>query len=178
LKSLLYIFGLIAVIFVAAVLVDQIAVLKQVDAYFKEHPQPWINLTVVSTGLGLVLLIVAWISWGRLASQPMTDEEAHEYMRTRGAPLRRSGVFRGKAAGRETPEGVASFRQIKDAFRTGDWLRDPWIRPFCVGMVGLLLAVLGGFGFFVVTSPPLVKLICAGAVLYAFGRTGWAFWKA
>lgn len=177
-KGLLYTIGLITIIFVAAVLVDQIAILKQIDAYFKENPQPWINLTVAATSLGLALLITAWITWERAAGRPMSDEEAHDYMRTRGAPLQRTGVFRGWASGRTTPDGIASFRQIKDAFRSGDWLRDPRIRPFCVGIIGLLLAVLGGFGFFVVTSPPLVKLICAGAVLYAFGRTGWAFWKA
>src|SRR5258707_3244730 len=140
-KSLLYTFGMIMVLFIAALLVDQITVLKQLDTYFKEHPQPWISLTVGATGVGLALLIFAWISWGRFMGRPMTEDEAQEYMRTHIVPARRAGIFRGKAAGVTTPQGMATFRQVKDAFRTGDWVRAPWMRPFCAGTVGLLLAV-------------------------------------
>jgi hypothetical protein len=38
--------GLIAAIFLFAVLVDQIGPLKQLDFYLKDHPQPWIALTL------------------------------------------------------------------------------------------------------------------------------------
>lgn len=170
--------GLIAAIFLFAVLVDQIGPLKQLDYYLKDHPQPWIALTLGALALGCVLLIFTWISWGTLTGRPMTEAEAKEFMsRSAGSPsLNR--VVRGKARGIKTPEGQVSFRQVKGAFRSGAWLSDPMMRVFCLGTVGLLLAVLGGFGFFIVTAPPTVKLICAGALLYAFGRTAWGFWQA
>ncbi|HLO34324.1 MAG TPA: hypothetical protein VK249_34585 [Anaerolineales bacterium] len=40
------------------------------------------------------------------------------------------------------------------------------------------LLAFGMFGFFFVIGPPLVKLMCGGALLYAPVRTIWAFWKA
>ncbi len=177
-KGFFNLIGLIAGIFLFAVLVDQITPLKQLDAYLKEHPQPWAGLTLGAAAVGFGLLILVWISWGQLTGRPMSEDEAREFMsRNAGTPVV-NRVFRGKAAGIATPEGVATFRQVKDAFRTGNWLRNPRMRVFCVGTVGLLLLLLGGFGYFVVTGPPAVKVICAGALLYAFGRTAWAFWQA
>jgi hypothetical protein len=175
------IFGLLIVIvaiFLFALLVDQITPLKQLDAYLKENPQPWTGMTLVGAFAGLSLLLFAWISWGLLTGQPMSEDEAKDYMHTSAGSPRLTRVFRGKATGFETPQGAASFREVKDAFRSGAWLRDPVMRVFCLGTVGLLLLALGGFGYFVVTAPPAAKLICAGALLYAFGRTTWGFWKA
>ena len=45
------------------------------------------------------------------------------------------------------------------------------------GMIAAIFA-LGGFDFLVVTAPPAAKLICGGALFYAFVRTAWRFWKA
>ena len=89
----------------------------------------------------------------------------------------RVGVFRGKAAGREF-RMEATFREIKEAIRSGAWLRDLGWWLILVGLVGLTLAVYGMFGFFFVIRPPLVKLICVGALVYGTARTIWAFWKA
>jgi hypothetical protein len=173
-KGLLRLIGLIAAIFVFALLADQIALLKQFDSYLKEHPQPWTGLTLGAAVAGIGLLVFAWISWGFVAGRPMSEDEAQEFMRTGPSPTGLSGT----AIGIKTPKGEASLREIKDAFRTGTWLRSPAMRVFCLGTIGLLLLVLGGFGYFVVTAPPAAKLMCGGAMCYVLWRTAWGFWKA
>jgi len=177
-KGFLRLSGLIAALFVFALLADQIAPLKQFDSYLKEHPQPWTGLTVGATFAGFGLLVFAWIRWGILTGRPMSEAEAQEFVRTGPGPTGLSSVLRGKAIGIKTPKGDASFREIKDAFRTGTWLRNPAMRVFCFGTIGLLLLVLGGFGYFVVTALPAAKLICVGALFYVFWRSAWGLWKA
>jgi hypothetical protein len=49
---------------------------------------------------------------------------------------------------------------------------------FHIGLAGAFLAVYGMFGYFFVIGPPLVKLACGGALLYALIRSGWSFWQA
>ena len=178
-RGLLNLIGFIAAIFLFALLVDQITPLKQLDAYLKAHPQPWMGLTLGAAAVGLGLLLFVWISWGILAGRPMSADQAREFMRASAGQSWASLASPGKAAGGiATPEGVASFREVKDAFRSGAWLYNPAMRVFCVGVIGLLLLVLGGFGYFVVIGPPAVKVMCGGVAVYAFGRTAWGFWRA
>jgi hypothetical protein len=177
-KALLRLIGLIAVIFLFALLVDQITPLKQLDAYLKAHPQPWTGLTLGCAMIGFGLLLFAWISWGMLTGRPMSEDEARTFMSNNAGSPGFRRVFGGQATGIKTPEGTATFREIKDGLRSGAWLHDAKLRTFCVGAAGVLLLALGGFGYFIVSGPPAVKLICAGALLYAFGRTAWGFWKA
>ncbi len=170
--------GLVAAIFLFAVLVDQIAWLKQLDSYLRTHPQPWLGLTVGAAAVGLALLLFVWISWFILQSRPMTQDEAQATMRSTQGPFGASRFLRGKAVGITTPDGEASFHAIKEAFYTGAWLTDPLMRVFCLGTVGLMLLLLGAFGYFAVVGPPAVKVIGAATVVYALGRTAWGFVKA
>jgi hypothetical protein len=178
-KGLLNEIGLIGGVFLFALLVDRITPLKQLDVYLKAHPQPWIGLALGAAAVGLGLLLFAWVSWVILKGRPMSQDEAQEFMRSSAgqswvgfAPLGRA------AGGIATPEGTASLHEVKDAFRSGVWLHNPTMRVYCAGVIGLLLVVLGGLGYFVVIGPPAVKVICGGVVVYAFGRTAWGFWKA
>jgi two-component system chemotaxis sensor kinase CheA len=50
--------------------------------------------------------------------------------------------------------------------------------PLSVSTHHVLLLAVGGFGYFIVSAPPAVKLICAAALLYSLARTAWGFWKA
>jgi hypothetical protein len=177
-KASLKLIGLIAAIFLFALLVDQIKPLKQLDTFLKAHPQPWIGLSLGAVVFGLGLLLFAWIDWGFLTGRPMDEEEAREFMSTSAGLTRTKLVFGGQAVGIKTPKGVASFREIKNAFRSGAWLSDAGMRAFCAGLVGLLLLALGGFGYFFVIGSPTVKVMCAGVLLYVFGRTAWEFWKS
>ena len=178
-RGLLSLIGLIGGVFLFALLVDQVTPLKQLDTYLKAHPQPWIGLALGAAAVGLGLLLFVWLSWGVLAGRPMSADQARNFMRSSAGQSWSGFAPLGKAAGGiATPEGVASFREVKDAFRSGAWLYDPAMRVFCVGVAGLMLLVLGGLGYFVVIGPPAVKLICGGAVVYVFGRMAWGFWKA
>jgi hypothetical protein len=177
-KASLRLIGFIAAIFLFALLVDQIKPLKQLDSYLKAHPQPWIGLSLGAVLIGLALLLFAWIGWGLLTGRPMDEEEAREFMSTSAGLTRPKLVLGGQAVGIKTPEGVASFREVKNGFRSGAWLSDAGMRTFCVGVVGLLLLAMGGFGYFFAIGSPTVKVMCAGVLLYAFGRTAWGFWKA
>ncbi len=47
-----------------------------------------------------------------------------------------------------------------------------------VALLGAPFAVYGMFGYFIVIGAPTVKLLCAGALVYATARTAWGFWKA
>jgi hypothetical protein len=178
-RGLLGLIGLIGAVFLFALLVDQITPLKQLDASLKAHPQPWMGLALGMAAVGLGLLLFVWISWGVLAGRPMGQDEAQQFMRSSAGQSWVGLGPLGKAAGGiTTPEGVASFREVKAAFRSGAWLYNPAMRVFCVGVIGLLLLVLGGLGYFFVIGPPAVKVMCGGAAVYAFGRTAWEFWKA
>ena len=178
-KGLLNLIGLIGGVFLFALLVDKITPLKQLDAYLKVYPQPWTGLTLGAAAVGLGLLLFAWVNWGIFAGRPMSADQARDFMRASAGQSWSDLAPPGKAAGGiATPEGFASFREVKDAFRSGAWLYNPAMRVFCVGVVGLLFLVLGSLGYFVVTGPPAVKVMCGGAALYAFGRTAWEFWRA
>ncbi len=176
-KTLLQTIGLIIAIFLFAYLADQFAPLKQATIYLQEHPQPYRGIAIALTIFGCALLIGSFFVnlWAR--GRPMAEDEAREFMnRSAGRPtvVRAS---RGAVAGR-TYRGEASFRDIKEAVRTGAWLHDPNIWPFLIALVGVLLAAYGMFGYFVVVGPPVVKLLCVGALAYATARTAWAFWRA
>lgn len=107
----------------------------------------------------------------------MSDERARRFM-GRGVGRRpTSRFFRGRVAGREFRRG-ATFRQVKEAWHTGAWRRDSSWWPIFVGLLATPLIVFGMFGFFVIVGPPLAKVLCAAAVIYAAVRTTWGFWKA
>jgi len=71
--------------------------------------------------------------------------------------------------------GEASIAAVKEAFRTGDWIADPVMRPFCIGFIGLLFVVVGVFGFFIAVGPPSAQLLCGVALIYALGQIARAF---
>jgi len=168
---------IIAAVFALAVVVDRITPLKQLDAYFKEYPQPYTTITLGVLAIGFALLLYTWVTILISQSRPMSEGEAKAFMSRRARPGWQVGGFRGRAIGRKV-RMTASFREIKVAFRTGDWLRDSAWRPICFGVVGALLAVIGMFGYFFVIGPPTVKVIVGGALAYALVRTAWGFWEA
>jgi hypothetical protein len=176
-KTVLQTLLLVAVIFALAVAVDQITPLKQFTLYLGEHPEPYKRLTIGMSLVGWVLLIGAFVFGLWIRSQPMSEAEAQEYMQSGAGRPRVRRIFKGQAAGRQF-RGTASFREIKEAVRSGAWARDPGWWPILVGLLATPLIAYGMFGYFFVIGAPLVKLACGGALVYATARTVGGFWKA
>jgi hypothetical protein len=167
--------ALVAGLFLFALVVDRIEPLKQLDAFLRNHAQPYITIALGVLLAGGALLGVAIVSALVGQDGPMSDEEAKEFM-GRGSGWQ-VGVFRGKASGRDA-RLEASFHDIKEAFRSGAWLRDSGWWPVCFGAIGLILAFLGGFGYFFIVGAPTVKVIVAAVVVYVIVRTSVEFAKA
>ncbi len=87
------------------------------------------------------------------------------------------GYFRGKAVGQQV-ETSNSFSDIKAAFRSGVWWRDPGWRRFLLMIAGALLWLYGGFAIAFVLGPPAVKLIFGATLFYVSVRLSWSVWRA
>jgi hypothetical protein len=168
---------LILVIFALAVIAELIPPLKQLTVYLNGHPQPYKAITIGASILGWILFAVT-IGYGLWTQgRPMKDQEALGFMEhSAGSPTihRR---FRGRTKGREFRTEM-SFREFKEAWRSGEWRYEQNWLPVFLGLLAVTLIAFGMFGFFFEIGPPLVKLLCAGALSYATVRTAWAFWKA
>lgn len=125
--------------------------------------------------VGGALLIGGGIRLVLSRGQPMSHEEIEEDLRrSRYGPRGRAGPrFRisryrhfGPAEGAKAQEEV-SIAAMKAAWRTGAWWRErAWQTVFIMAAGGLLMA-FGGFGAAVVAGPPVVKVLCGGALAYA-----------
>lgn len=154
--------------------------LKRFSAALVAKPQPYLSITIGMTVVGIVLFIVVGMITALRSGRRMTDAEAQAYA---SASLRvpnyafYRGYFRGKAMGRQV-ENSNSFRDIKEAFHSGAWWRDPVWRRFLLMIAGALLWLYGGFGIALVLGPPAVKLIVSAALLYVSVRLFWSVWRA
>ena len=151
----------------------------------------WINanrfwllpLTLGLTAAGLLGMIWGWITVGIKYGRPMSEEEAKQFMARPmgpGAQSASKGWFKGIARGRKLDQPVEwSFREMKEAWHSGAWWRDPDMRRKYLITAGGLLLILSGFLVFMVLSkPPSVKLLMAGTVIYAIVRTAAGFRRA
>jgi len=176
-KTILRTALLVAVIFALAVAVDSITPLKRFTADLARHPEPYRSVMAGLAIAGWVLLLAMFATLLSAQGRPMSEDQARDFMRNGGGRSGHWRVFRGRAAGREF-RGTASFAEIKEAVRSGAWVREPGWRPLFAGLLGLALAIYGMFGYFFVIGPPLVKLMTGGALAYATARTIWGFWRA
>ncbi len=176
-KSFFQTILLIVVIFVLALMAEQIRPLKQLTVFLARHPQPYKAVAISVSIIGWILMAgaIAYGLWAR--GKPMTEEEALRFMETNAGSPTINRRFKGQAKGREFRAEV-TFKDVKEAWQSGDWRRDSSWWPIFVGLLALTLIAFGMFGFFFVIGAPLVKLICAGALAYAVMMTVWAFWHA
>ncbi len=170
LQTVLVIFALL----VLAVVAEQLPPLRALDAFLKDHRDVERSLQMLTLGMavvgGLMLIGAQFLPAPRLSAS-MSQEEIESL----SPPIEYSEA---KSNWSRSFSGEASFSAVKKAWRLRSWRYDRSWRIFFVMMVGALLLAVGLFGFFVVIGPPVVKLFCGGALLYALGRTAWGFRQA
>lgn len=175
-KSLLRTFLLIIIIFVLAVIAELFTPLRQLTDYFHQNPQPYKAITIGISIIGWVLFAagIACGLWSR--GKPTRDEDETQLMQSGDTSPTMYSSFRGHSKSREFHREV-TFKEIKEAWHDGNWNNSEWL-PIFLGLLAIIFIAFGMFGFFFVIGPPLVKLVCGGALAYAAVRTIWAFGQA
>ena len=176
-KTLLKTFLTILVLFVLALAAELIVPLKQLTVYLEQHPDPYRLIAVVIAVIGWILMIGVFVYLLVENGTSMPEGQARQFAQSgTGQSPATQRVF-GRATGREFYLQV-TFREIKDAVRSGAWVHQGRMWAILIGILALALIAYGMFGYFFVIGPPLVKLLCAGALVYATLRTLWGFWLA
>jgi hypothetical protein len=154
---------------------------QAVQRFLKEHRTSLLIVTLGTTAIGFSVFMGGTIYAILHRGRPMGHEEVEDLARsirdTRAAPYvwRRStyriyGWTAGRAGG-----GEGSFRELKEAIRTGAWLREPGWRLFFLLVISGLVWMVGILAVSFVLAPATVRLIIAAAVAYATARTVWAY---
>ena len=169
---------------VALIAAGEIPPVHALSDWTNAHRSLLLPSMIGMAAVGLLVMIWGWITVGIRYGRSMTPEEAKEFM---GRPLAlpgmqsaRMGRFKGVARGRRTDQPVEwSFREMKDAWRAGASWRDGGMRRKYLITAGGLWLILSGFSVsLVLFDPPAVKLMIAGAVIYAVVRTAISFRRA
>jgi hypothetical protein len=130
----------------------------------------------------VLALLVGAIGLTRARGRAMTHEEFERLSaRTQvlGRPISSHARFHGKASGVVLPDNEWSFRELKEAWRSGGWWSDPEIRSKWMITAGGTLVALGGFALMaVLVRPPAAKILLGGACVYALVRLIWSFVRA
>jgi hypothetical protein len=193
--------GLIIVLLLAAVATERVPIFQEIDAFFAENRTVWIWLASGMAVLGTLLLVGAQLVVRHPKAEELSEEALGEDVKATFSSMRHAEVeetiasvrrasflvaiwrryryrLRGRFVGRSF-HVEAPLRAVKHAWRTGTWQRNPVWQLFTLMAFGGMLMALGLFGLgIVLPSPPVVKLFCAGALVYAISRTIWAIKKA
>ena len=90
-----------------------------------------------------------------------------------------AGYFRGRVLWSAGFYEETIFSELKRSWRSGEWLRVHRYLRATLGLSGLLLLVVGGFGTMAFVSDLIaVRLLLLLAVAYVLGRTIYAFARA
>ena len=170
-----------ALLLLAGIVLSEVPILKSAERMIARSEGPLLALTIGVAVCGFAVMMGGIISMLLAGGASMTHEEIEDSMRRqrdasslpyvwRRSTYRFSGVAAGQQGSME-----ASFSGIKDAWRTGEWRRDPhWRRLYVIAAGGTMLA-FGLFGIFIVIGPMPIKVLMFGALAYATVRTAWGF---
>jgi hypothetical protein len=156
-------------VIIALIAVGEIPVVHAFSEWIDGNRSWLLPVTLGMTGAGLLIMIWGWVVVGIQYGQPMTGEETGRF----------TGM-KGWARGRKVEPAIEwTFKEMKAAWRSGAWWRDPDMRRKYFITAGGTMLVLSGFSVFVVIADaPSVKLLMAGTVLYAIVRLTAGFRRA
>lgn len=170
-------------ILLAAVIVGELPWIKRLGDWVSAHHDLGVAVTVGATVAGFGLMMGGIIASTMIRGEPMSSEQIEASLRRQrdAAALPyawRRSTFRVKGSVGRSVEVETSLLAMKDAWRSGDWRREPHWRRLFATAIGAALLTIGLFGIFIVVAPMPVKVLCAGAILYPAVRLVMALRKA
>jgi hypothetical protein len=169
-------------IFFGAV-ISAIPPFPHVFAMVDANQTPWLIATGSAAVLGFVLMMGGILDILMSQNKVLDQTEAEDDERSVRLAARpvawRTSSYRvwGRAAGREGSEEF-SLGAMKQAWRSGAWCRTTvWRRRYVIAC-GALLMTLGGFSLAFTLTPPPVKVLTGGAVLYVLFMIARGLWRA
>lgn len=127
--------------------------------------------TIVLTVLGGLLMLLTpfllRVEDPRLAASTNTAK-------TGGVSKGKGWSFAGTAIYTGFSDSAPMWR-VRQAFRDGEWLREPRWRRFSLMILGAVFVFYGLFGLLFVLFPPGVKFLLLLLALYATARVSYAF---
>ena len=183
-KNLLGWAKMFGLVLLAIILAEAFKPFKDLEQLIKQHESVLLAGTIGMAVLGFVIFMGSILTLIMNQGEPMSHREVEDSsrrIRDQAAwPYTwRASAYRvfGKTAGRQADDEF-SFHEMKEAMRTGAWLRSSkWRRRFFT-TAGALMMFLGIFGMIFVLGPTWIKVFVSGAVVYALARTAWGFWHA
>ena len=134
---------------------------------------------IAITVVGAALLVGALIH-GMMFDAARIEPGKIEYRYSKRTPMSwQVGWFRGRLLWGGEFKEESGFSELKQSWRTGEWLRDNRYVRATVVMVGLPLVVAGAFGTIaLVTDETGVRLLLLLAIAYVAARLGYALARA
>lgn len=171
-----------AAIFVGAV----VSVIPPLPAWFAlldANQTPWLIATGSAALLGFVLMMGGIIDLLMTQDRALSHTDAEDVERSVRLAARpvawRTTSYRvwGQATGREGSEEF-SLRAMKQAWQNGAWCRTTvWRRRYVI-TCGALFMTLGGLSLAFTLTPPPIKVLTGGAVLYVCFMIARGLWRA
>jgi hypothetical protein len=171
-----------AAIFAGAV-VSAIPPFPQWFAMVDANQAAWLVATGSAALLGFVLMIGGILDVLVTQDRALGHSEAEDVERSVRLAARpvtwRATSYRvwGHAMGREGSEEF-SLSAMKQAWRSGAWCRTAvWRRRYVIAC-GALLMTIGGFSLAFTLTPPPIKVLTGGAVVYVLLMLARGLWRA
>ena len=168
--------------FIGAI-VSAIPPFPQWFAMVDANQTPWLIATGGAAVLGFVLMmggILDVLISQRTAVGHTDAEDVERSVRLAARPVAwRASSYRlwGRASGREGSDAF-SLHSMKQAWRSGAWCRTSvWRRRYVIAC-GALLMTIGGFSLAFTLTPPPIKVLTGGAVLYVLLMIVRGLWRA
>ncbi|HEX2095196.1 MAG TPA: hypothetical protein VHG28_22560 [Longimicrobiaceae bacterium] len=171
-----------AVVLLVASVLGATPPMQALEAAMQAHQSVLLGVTGGILFVGFLLFMGGVLDLIIHAGEPMSHRDVEDMVGRGRTGLRHAWRasahrIRGRTAGSQGHDQF-SFREAKDAWHSGAWLRDARWRRRYITTAGGLMTFIGLFGIFFVLGPAAIKLILGGALLYALVSMGRGFARA